>query len=112
KVKGFLFIYKNWQDRCDFRLTFFAGVFLMGVFHMLQGTDGYNVGNGKIKVALQELKKKTSASGLIQGGATIMTTGISAANNKTILCQLHYKKIHSSISLPALSEIFAGLESA
>ena len=41
-----------------------------------------------------------------------MTTGTVTANNKTILCKLHYKKIRASVNLPALSEIFARLESA
>ncbi len=41
-----------------------------------------------------------------------MTTGTVTANNKTILCKLHYRKISASINLPALSEIFARLESA
>jgi len=34
-----------------------------------------------------------------------------AANEKRILCKLHRRKIHTSIDLPALSEIFARLES-
>jgi len=37
-----------------------------------------------------------------------MTTG-TVATDKSILCKLHYKKIHSSINLPALNEVFAGL---
>ena len=40
-----------------------------------------------------------------------MTTGTVAANKKSILCKLHYRKIRTSISLRALSEIFAGLDS-
>ena len=40
-----------------------------------------------------------------------MTTGTVAANKKSILCKLHCRKIHTSIDLPALSEIFAGLGS-
>jgi len=38
--------------------------------------------------------------------------GTVAANNKCILCKLHYKKIRAPINLPALNEIFAGLERA
>ena len=41
-----------------------------------------------------------------------MTTGTVTANNKTILCKLHYKKISASVNLPALSEIFAALKRA
>jgi len=41
-----------------------------------------------------------------------MTTETIAANNKCILCTLHYKKIHTPIDLAALSELFARLESA
>ena len=40
-----------------------------------------------------------------------MTTGAVAANKKSILCKLHCKKIRTSVALPALSEILAGLES-
>jgi len=40
-----------------------------------------------------------------------MTTGTVAANKKSILCKLHCRKIRTSIGLPALSEIFAGLKS-
>jgi len=38
--------------------------------------------------------------------------GTVAANNKCILCKLHYKKIRAPINLPALNEIFAGLKGA
>ncbi len=41
-----------------------------------------------------------------------MTTETIAADNKCIFCRLHYKKIHTSIDLAALSELFARLESA
>ncbi len=41
-----------------------------------------------------------------------MTTGTVAANNKSTLCKLHIREIHASVNLPALSEIFARLESA
>ena len=40
-----------------------------------------------------------------------MTTGTVAAKNRCILCKVHYKKIRASVSLPALSEIFALLKS-
>jgi len=40
-----------------------------------------------------------------------MTTGTVAAETKCILCRLHYKRVHTSINLPALSETFARLES-
>ncbi len=40
-----------------------------------------------------------------------MTTGTVAAKTKNIFCKLHYKKIRASVSLPALSETFARLES-
>ena len=40
-----------------------------------------------------------------------MTTGTAAVSRKNILCKLHYKRISTSINLPALSETFAGLES-
>ncbi len=40
-----------------------------------------------------------------------MTTGTVAAETKCILCRLHYKKVRTSINLPALSETFARLES-
>ena len=40
-----------------------------------------------------------------------MTTGIAAARNQGTTCKLHYKKIRTSINLPALSEMFARLES-
>jgi para-aminobenzoate synthetase component 1 len=40
-----------------------------------------------------------------------ITTGTVTANNKTILCELHYKRIRASVNLPALSEIFSQLES-
>jgi len=41
-----------------------------------------------------------------------MTTGTVARTDKCILCKLHYKKIRAPINLPALNEIFAGLERA
>ena len=41
-----------------------------------------------------------------------MTAGTVAANNKCIICRLHYKKIRTSINLSALSEIFARLKRA
>jgi para-aminobenzoate synthetase component 1 len=40
-----------------------------------------------------------------------MTTGTVVAETKCILCRLHYKKVRTSINLPALSETFARLES-
>jgi len=40
-----------------------------------------------------------------------MTTGTVAANKKSVLCKLHYKKIRASVNLLPLSETFAGLES-
>ena len=39
-----------------------------------------------------------------------MTTGTIAAKNRSIICKLHCKKIGASVNLPALSEVFAGLE--
>ena len=38
-----------------------------------------------------------------------MTTGTVDGTDKDILCKLHYRKIRTSINLPALSEIFARL---
>ncbi len=38
-----------------------------------------------------------------------MTTETVAGTDKDILCKLHYRKIHTSVNLPALSEIFARL---
>jgi len=40
-----------------------------------------------------------------------MTAGTVAAAKKSILCRLHYKRIRTSVALPALSEILAGSES-
>ncbi|MHC4157453.1 MAG: anthranilate synthase component I family protein [Planctomycetota bacterium] len=40
-----------------------------------------------------------------------MTTGTAAVKSKGTTCKLHYKKICAPINLPALSEIFARLES-
>jgi len=40
-----------------------------------------------------------------------MTTGTVVETDRSILCKLHYKRIRTSINLPALSEIFARLES-
>ncbi|MBN2457353.1 MAG: anthranilate synthase component I family protein [Sedimentisphaerales bacterium] len=40
-----------------------------------------------------------------------MSTTTVAANNKTISCKLYYKKISTSVNMPALSEIFAHLQS-
>jgi len=40
-----------------------------------------------------------------------MTTATAAERNKSIACKLHYRKIRSCISLPAVSEIFARLKS-
>ena len=40
-----------------------------------------------------------------------MTAGTVAAAKKSILCRLHYKRIRTSVALPALSEILARLES-
>ena len=41
-----------------------------------------------------------------------MTTGTVARKTKSIACKLRYKKISTSVNLPALSETFAGLKSA
>ncbi|UCE99496.1 MAG: anthranilate synthase component I family protein [Planctomycetota bacterium] len=40
-----------------------------------------------------------------------MTTGTAAIDNKDIICKPNYKKIRAPINLPALSEMFARLES-
>jgi para-aminobenzoate synthetase component 1 len=40
-----------------------------------------------------------------------MTAGATATKTKATACKLHYKKIRASVNLPALSEIFAGLDS-
>jgi para-aminobenzoate synthetase component 1 len=40
-----------------------------------------------------------------------MTTATVAEKNKSIACRLHYKKIHASVNLPAVSEMFARLKS-
>jgi para-aminobenzoate synthetase component 1 len=40
-----------------------------------------------------------------------MTTATVAEKNKSIACSLHYKKIHASVNLPAVSEMFARLKS-
>jgi len=40
-----------------------------------------------------------------------MTTRTVAINNEIIICKLHYKKVQATANLPALSEIFAALES-
>jgi len=41
----------------------------------------------------------------------IVTTETMTANDKCVLCRLHYRRIRVSIDLPALSEIFASLKS-
>jgi para-aminobenzoate synthetase component 1 len=41
-----------------------------------------------------------------------MTISTVAANNRYILCKPHYKRIRAAVSLPALSETFAGLKHA
>ena len=40
-----------------------------------------------------------------------MTTGTVVRTDKSILCRVHYKRIRTSVSLPALSETFAQLKS-
>jgi para-aminobenzoate synthetase component 1 len=40
-----------------------------------------------------------------------MTTTTVAEKNKSIACSLYYKKIHASVNLPAVSEMFARLKS-
>jgi para-aminobenzoate synthetase component 1 len=40
-----------------------------------------------------------------------MTTATVTEKNKSITCKLHYKKIRASVSLPAISEMFARLKS-
>jgi para-aminobenzoate synthetase component 1 len=40
-----------------------------------------------------------------------MTTATVAEKNKSIACSLHYKKIHASVNLPAVNEMFARLKS-
>jgi para-aminobenzoate synthetase component 1 len=40
-----------------------------------------------------------------------MITAIIPEKNKSIACKLHYKKIHTSINLPGVSELFARLKS-
>ncbi len=40
-----------------------------------------------------------------------MTTRAVAINNEIISCKLHYKKVQAAANLPALSEIFASMES-
>ena len=41
-----------------------------------------------------------------------MTAGTVVKTDKSTFCKLHYKKIRTSINLPALSEIFARRKSA
>jgi para-aminobenzoate synthetase component 1 len=64
----------------------------------------------QIQITKIQNSKRDYFAALAMTGKGIMPETI-AANDKSILCRLHYRKIRTSIDLSALSEIFAGLES-
>ncbi|MBW8039494.1 MAG: anthranilate synthase component I family protein [Planctomycetes bacterium] len=53
--------------------------------------------------------KRERFTELAKSNRTVALKTVAAAD-KCILCRLHYKKFHSSINLPALNEVFAGLK--
>jgi len=53
----------------------------------------------------------TFCTGMTREQSTRMTTGTVVDTNKHIFCKLHYKKVCAPINLPALSQIYSGLNS-